>query len=401
MGILDFLTAKKYKEQIESLQKLLDEQKSPKEEILCLPLKVEVEPEPCLEADTNLHLSYGLYEPKYGFENSNLYKEKLAEIRDRQKQLIKNKEATHHNLDAPLYEDKKKGKDLILDTIKLSLRTFNSECELLITKAKQNTLAASEKRMQKIFDEINALTKMQQVSLRTEYLDLKIAELHLKHEYEVKKEEEKEDAKILKELESARKKLEKDEVRFNTTIQDVHTKLQSATEREQPKLLKKLKETETKLTALKQAKQDILIKEQNTGSGYIYIISNMGSFGEDVYKIGMTRKLEPEESIKELGGASVPFDFDSHAMIFSEDAVALEKKLYKQLANYQINKVNPQKNFFKISLNELETIVRTVFDEPITFTRLAEAEEYKKSCSATKAATINALILTHASQKDS
>ena len=302
MGILDFLTAKKYK----------DDKNSPTEEIQYLHLKDELKrlndkrdalSRTCLELDTRLNQlkytvseledtlsiqSYGFHETKYGFENSTLYKNKLAEVRDQQKQLIKNKTATHHNPE----------KEFILDTIKLTLRTFNSECENIITKAKHSNLEASEKRIHKVFDEINALTTMQQVSLNKEYLNLKVTELHLKHEYEAKKQQEKEEQAILKE---------------------------------------RLKEETKTLKELVHTKQDILHKEQNVTAGYVYIISNVGLLGEDVYKIGMTRKLDPEEIIKELGNASVPFNFDIHALIFSEDAIALEKQLHEKFRKNQIS----------------------------------------------------------------
>ncbi|MDU6854689.1 MAG: DUF4041 domain-containing protein [Zhenhengia sp.] len=232
--------------------------------------------------------SYGFHETQYGFENSTLYKNKLAEVRDQQKQLIKDKTATHHNPE----------KEFILDTIKLVLRTFNSECENIITKVKHSNLEASEKRIHKVFDEINALTTMQQVSLSKEYLNLKVTELHLKHEYEAKKQQEKEEQAILKE---------------------------------------RLKEETKTLKELVHTKQAILHKEQNVTAGYVYIISNVGSLGEDVYKIGMTRKLDPEEIIKEFGNASVPFNFDIHALIFSEDAIALEKQLHEKFRKNQIS----------------------------------------------------------------
>ena len=383
MGILDFLTAKKYK----------DDKNSPTEEIQYLHLKDELKrlndkrdalSRTCLELDTRLNQlkytvseledtlsiqSYGFHETKYGFENSTLYKNKLAEVRDQQKQLIKNKTATHHNPE----------KEFILDT---------------------------EKRIHKVFDEINNLTHMQEVSLSKEYLNLKIAELYLKHEYEFKKHQEKEEqavikdrlkeeAKTLKELESTRKKLEKDELRFQNTINEVHTKLESATESEQAKLLKKLTDTEAKLKVLTQTKQAIQSREQNVTAGYVYIISNMGSFGEDVYKIGMTRKLDPEESIKELNGLSVPFNFDIHAMIFSEDAIALEKKLHKRFSKNQLNKVNATKNFFKVPLSEIEDFLQTECHISVELIPSADAEEYRKSCSPQKTAMINSLIVGH------
>ncbi|MEG0952127.1 MAG: DUF4041 domain-containing protein, partial [Niameybacter sp.] len=364
-----------------------------------------------IETITDLQ-TYGFYKTEYGFENSAFYKEKLAEVKARQKQLVKDKEATYHNLEWMIGEDKKKGKDFILDTVKLSIRSFNSECEHIIAKVKYNHLEVAEKRIYKAFEEINGLTTMQQVSLRQTYLDLKIAELHLKYEYDMKKQEEKEEqvalknrikeeAKVLKELESTRKKLEKEEVRLKNTMQDLKSKLESANEIEQAKLLKKLQDVEPKLETLEQTKQVILEREHNNRAGYVYIISNIGAFGEDIYKIGMTRKLDPEESVKELSGEAVPFDFDIHAMIFADDALTLEAQLHKRFASYQVNKVNSTKKFFKLLLSQIEQVVQVEFGKDVVFTQLAAAEEYRKSYSTAETMTINSIILSHVQSKDS
>ena len=118
---------------------------------------------------------------------------------------------------------------------------------------------------------------------------------------------------------------------------------------------------------------------QKTRSGYVYIISNIGSFGEDVYKIGMTRRLEPMDRVKELGDASVPFSFDVHAMIYSEDAPALEKELHNKFNEKRINKVNLRKEFFNVKLSEIEEAVKNKIGTSIKFTKLAEAVEYRQS----------------------
>ncbi|HFM9310345.1 TPA: GIY-YIG nuclease family protein, partial [Enterococcus faecium] len=124
--------------------------------------------------------------------------------------------------------------------------------------------------------------------------------------------------------------------------------------------------------------------ELNTRAGYVYVISNIGSFGEDIYKIGMTRRLEPMDRIKELSSASVPFEFDVHAMIFSEDAPSLETKLHNHFRKQEVNKINQRKEFFKVSLDEIEKVVLENYNGTVTFTKLAKAEQYRRSLELSK-----------------
>jgi len=134
-----------------------------------------------------------------------------------------------------------------------------------------------------------------------------------------------------------------------------------------------------KLKETKKNKEDVLYRVQNTRAGYVYIISNIGSFGENVFKIGMTRRLEPMDRVKELGDASVPFTFDVHGMIFSEDAPALENALHKAFTERRLNRVNERKEFFRVDLKEIENVVKKNHNKTVEFTKLAEAEEYRKS----------------------
>ncbi|MEQ9074536.1 MAG: GIY-YIG nuclease family protein [Sandaracinaceae bacterium] len=125
-----------------------------------------------------------------------------------------------------------------------------------------------------------------------------------------------------------------------------------------------------------------MARAQLTRSGHVYVISNLGSFGEGVYKIGMTRRLEPLIRVKELGDASVPFSFDVHAMIYSEDAPALERALHVEFDGRRVNRVNTRKEFFRVSLAEVRKAVAK-HHGVITFVTVAEAEEYWKTVAIT------------------
>ncbi|RAS77443.1 DUF4041 domain-containing protein [Priestia endophytica] len=269
--------------------------------------------------------------------------------------------------------------------------TFDrNECDNIISKVKFNNITASEKRLVKVFEDLNKLTDMQRVAITPEYLDLKLEELSLKYEFEQKKQEEKEEqqtikeqmreeARALKELEKAKEKVEKEEKHFSQAIEKMNLQLQKANSEEQQKLLDKLRELEAQLELTKRNKEDVINRVQNTRAGYVYIISNIGSFGDSVYKIGMTRRLEPLDRVKELGNASVPFTFDVHAMIFSEDAPALESALHRALSDKKGNKVNDRKEFFRVDLKEIEELVKRNHNKTVEFTKLAEAEEFRKS----------------------
>ena len=120
-------------------------------------------------------------------------------------------------------------------------------------------------------------------------------------------------------------------------------------------------------------------REGHATAGYVYVISNIGSFGEDVYKIGVTRRLEPLERIRELSSASVPFQFDVHALIFSEEAFALETELHNQLANYKVNKVNGRKEYFRVPFDEIRSILGTHKELTVELNEDAEAFEYRQT----------------------
>ncbi|MCH3962943.1 MAG: DUF4041 domain-containing protein [Clostridium sp.] len=337
-----------------------------------------------------LFQSVGLYTPQYNLTSSTAFKAKLNEIRASQKQMVKDKTAISF-YDGWIVEDSvSKGKAMTNDNIKLILRSFNNECEAAISKVKFSNVESMKKRINKSFETLNKLGERMRVSIEPEYLNLKIEELELAYEYEIKKQEEKEEqleirermreeAKALKEIENAKKKIEKEEHHFQNAIKDINEQLSTANQDEKSKLLDKLNALTMSLNQLGKDKEDIANREKNTRAGYVYIISNIGSFGENIYKIGMTRRLNPDERVRELGDASVPFKFDVHAMIFSEDAPSLENALHKKFDDRRVNRINTRKEFFKVSLKEIEEEVKKNFNAVVEFTKIAEAAEYRQS----------------------
>ena len=189
-----------------------------------------------------------------------------------------------------------------------------------------------------------------------------------------------EEEKVRKEIEREKIRLEKEENQFKNEISKLMNYLnKSNNDAEKQLYVDKIKELEEKLKLLEKDKENVLQREQNTRAGYVYIISNIGSFGENIYKIGMTRRLEPMDRIKELSDASVPFSFDVHALIFSDDAPALENILHQTFKENQVNKLNPRKEFYNIDLNKIKNVVRNNYNNTVNFTDYAEAYEYRQS----------------------
>ena len=338
--------------------------------------------------DEVLVQEFGLYQPQYDFASALGYKENLMEIRAKQKELIKQKLAVIGNTNWEVNGSKTKGRKMVSDTQKLLLRAFNNECDDLISRVRYTNFDASLNKIYKSADVISKLGTIMQISINREYLDLKVKELRLAFEYAQKKQEEKEaqkaaraeqreQARIQKELDEQRKKMEKEQTHYQTAFERL--KLQIEQNPNNADLLKKKEQLEEHLADINKALTDIDYRQANMRAGYVYIISNIGAFGENVYKIGMTRRLDPQDRVDELGDASVPFNFDVHAMIFSDDAPALENALHKAFESRKLNMVNQRREFFNVTLDEIKEVVRKNFDKTVEFVDTPNAEQYRVS----------------------
>ena len=346
--------------------------------------------------DMILFQDFGLYTPMYNLANSEAYKDRLSVIRQRQKDMIKNDVACVYPANPTLDGSASKGRRMIKDNVRQILRSFNNECEAIIDKVKFNNIESIRKRIEKSYNDLNRMNAAMQISIVPAYLSLKLEELNLCYEYAVKKQEEKdeqkrireqlrEEAKLQKEIEEARKTIEKEKSHYNNALSQIEEQLSSASPDERSDLEKKKAEILDQLYEIQKSIEDIDYREANKKAGYVYIISNIGSFGENIYKIGMTRRLDPQERVDELGDASVPFNFDIHAMIFSDDAPALEAALHRAFEDRKLNMVNHRREFFNVTLDEIEEVVKKNFDKTVEFTRVAPAEQYRESIMIKKA----------------
>lgn len=277
--------------------------------------------------------SFALYKPKFKFLTSEEYKNRLDEIRIQQKQLAKDGYAVIANENWTVNNSKSEGKKMVNDMKKLLLRSFNNECDYCVDNVKFNNMEVNEKRIEKSYEVLNKLGRIMSARIADEYKKLKYEELYLAFEYQQKKQEEKEEQKRIREelreqqkleqeIKLARERIAKEKKHFAAAIKELEKKLLAAeNDAVREDIKQKLDEVRNNYFELEKEEKVIDYREQNAKAGYIYIISNIGAFGENVYKIGMTRRLEPMDRIDELGDASVPFTFDVHALnIFRERA---------------------------------------------------------------------------------
>ena len=188
-----------------------------------------------------------------------------------------------------------------------------------------------------------------------------------------------EEAKLAKEIEEARKRLEKEQTHYRNALEQINSRLNKGDLEDPDAFLAKKKELEEQLARIDQEFREVDYREANQRAGYVYIISNLGAFGPDVYKIGMTRRLDPMDRIDELGDASVPFDFDVHAMIFTEDAPGLEAALHNAFADRKLNFINTRREFFRVSLDEIKQVIKQNFDKAVEFVDVPPAEQYRET----------------------
>ncbi len=342
---------------------------------------------------------YGLYQPTYEFSNSDFYAERLKAIRTDQKQCIKNGTACLGNMNWTVNGSASKGKKMVQDMQKLLLRAFNVECDNIVETVKVSNVEKAKERIFSTSQQISKLGSMMSISISQQYINLKVQELLLALDYQQKKQEEKErirelkaqereEKRVQKEIEEARKKLQKEQTHYQNALDALIKQIQ--TSGETPELLEKKNNLEAELQDTAKAIANVDYREANRKAGYVYIISNIGAFGQNVYKIGMTRRLEPMERIEELGDASVPFNFDVHALIFTEDAPALENALHTAFEAYKINKINKRREFFRVNLDEIKKVVRQNFDKTVEWIDVPEAEQYRQSILLDEAGAVKA-----------
>lgn len=271
------------------------------------------------------------------------------------------------------------------------IRLFNAETSQLINKVNSKNIESMQNKIFKSYEGINKIFETDNVRIPETLLDIKLEMLDLMHKYQVKIEDEKiirrEERARLKEIEQAEKEMEKKLKELHKDIRHHNNEIKKLTmylnntdlQVEKELYIEKIRELDQSLKNLNSERENVEDRKDNAQSGFVYIISNIGSFGENVYKIGVTRRLEPMDRINELSSASVPFEFDVHALIFSENAFELKNKLHEYFKKYKVNKVNGRKEFFKVNINEIKDKVLSEHNSTVQFIDEPKAIQYRET----------------------
>lgn len=328
---------------------------------------------------------------EFGFDDAG---KKLKEAREHTRLLMKNNQAS--SCDYVELNRKGTAKNFVLDA-------FNGKIDTILADIKKDNYGTLERKMRDAYSLVNHLgsafrnARINEVFLESRLDELKWAvavnELKIKDREEQRriKEQIREEEKARREYEKALKDAEKEEETIRKAMEKARLAIEKANSEQKMKYEAQLAELQEKLAEAEAKNQRALSMAQQTKSGHVYIISNIGSFGEDVFKIGMTRRLEPLDRVRELGDASVPFPFDVHAMIYSEDAPKLETELHQFFVRNQVNKVNPRKEFFRVPIVDIRKEIDNRGIEA-KWTMMASALEYKETLAIEKAMKNNQKI---------
>lgn len=335
------------------------------------------------------NLEYGIYEASFSFDSSEKFKESIREVRNEQKMLIRNKKACDFRT-VEFNGSVSKGSQMTNKQIKITLKAFNAQCDALIASVNWNNANRYIERIKKEVEQLNRMNEWLNIRISAEYINLKISELQLTQEYrerkhlerEIAREERaqlREEERAKREYEEEIKKAEKERKLFEKAIEEAKKQLGLVSVEDLKILEEKISDLESKLNEAKERAERAISMAQVTKRGHIYVISNIGSFGEGIYKIGMTRRLDPIDRVNELGDASVPFKFDVHAIIKSDNAPDLEKQLHNHFDHLRVNKINTRREYFRVTLNEIEDFLKENIEEEYDLVILPEAKEYRET----------------------
>lgn len=268
---------------------------------------------------------------------------------------------------------------MVRDFSKLMLRAFNAEADTLVRGLKPYKLDAALDRLRKVAETIERLGKTMNIQISDSYRRLRERELELTSDFLQKQAEQKEVERLererLREERKVHQEIERERARLEKERQHYTNALEVLVEKGDEEGAARLRE---QLGDVAKAIESVDYRAANIRAGYVYLISNIGSFGERMVKVGMTRRLDPLDRIRELSDASVPFNFDVHAMFFSKDAVGIEATLHERLADVRINIVNRRREFFRATPLEVKTHLGELAGELLEFHEVPEALEYRQ-----------------------
>lgn len=333
-------------------------------------------------------LGYGHFEmPEYIYETGERFAAEIKILRDKQKAMIKDGSAFVQDGKVSITGDGGADKKIIDGQMKIILRAFNVECDMLIGKVGPSSFDRTLGQIEKLASDLEKMVVSLRCGISTDYVAAKYEECGIQYQYTLKKKDEQEEQKLIREQmrEEARAEkeyrdalvlAEKEEKLYRDLLEKAREELSRGASDDRALAEQKIAELEQKLAEAEAKEQRAKSLAEQTRRGHVYIISNVGSFGENVYKIGMTRRLDPMDRVKELGDASVPFSFDVHAIVYADDAPAMETALHRKFTGYRVNAVNLRKEFFRVDLDVIRSAVEEIGGDEVDFKTTIAADEF-------------------------
>ena len=327
----------------------------------------------------------GIYEFAHPLDDAIQYKDRLDVLRARVKETAKERGVTGA-ANWAVNGSHQDGARMVREQCRLMLRAYNAEADNCIRTVRSHNLEPTVSRLTRAKDSIQKLGRSMAIQITEEYHDLRLAEIRLTSDHHLRvaeerenqralREELREQEKVERELQKAREKFLKERDQYEAALQIA---INSGDASAIATMQERLEQAEVNL-------RDIENREANARAGYVYVISNLGAFGDQIVKIGMTRRLEPTERIRELSGAGVPFLYDVHVLFFSDDAAGLEGQLHREFEERRVNRVNLRREFFYATPHEVrEAVRRIVGATTLEFREEAEASEFRRSMSMSK-----------------
>ncbi|MEU4743059.1 DUF4041 domain-containing protein [Actinosynnema sp. NPDC023658] len=322
----------------------------------------------------------GVFRYHHPLENAEAYEARLAQVNTAMKQMIKDRQAVEADSNFTFNGSRVEGARMVNDWCKVMLRAYNAEAENCLRVMKAGSVQTAKTRLDRTAEAIGKLGRMLNIRIARRYQDLRRQELELTADYLRKKQEEKEAeraarARLREEAKAQaefRREIEKLDKERNHLVNVRQALLDKGDEAAARKIQVELDDVDAGLQGLRD-------REANIRAGYVYVISNVGALGANMVKIGLTRRLKPEERVLELGDASVPFRYDTHIIFFSHDAVTLESALHRELSDRRVNKVNTRREFFHATPGEVLELLKKHAGEVLEYVVEPEALEYRQS----------------------
>lgn len=330
--------------------------------------------------DVMLLQEVGIYEYRHPLSSSTEYQEALATLQNQMKESVKASQAVTGTKKWAINGSEKEGAKMVSDFSKLMLRAYNTEADNIVQGLRPYALEAGVARLEKMRASISKLGATMKIEITNQYHGLRVRELELTADYQAKvaeeKEREREARAKLREEEAARREYEREQARLEKEKAHYEAALNAMRMNGDQA---GATEAQEKLNVIQNAIEGVIERAANVRAGYVYVISNIGAFGDKVVKIGMTRRLDPMDRVRELGDASVPFRFDVHTIFFSDDAVGVETALHHRFASRRVNFVNAHREFFFVTPLEVRSALVELQGNVLHFEEVPEALEWHQS----------------------